>query len=172
MIRFPNISPLLLAPAVVIVALISPLTANAQDLPSYARPGVSSNDQSIIGRIQSIDGKFHLNVLDQRGVVDSVQLHQGTVINPTGLSLSPGMSVTITGYDAGSSFRANEIDTPYTYDGPAYYGYPGYGYDYGFFFDDRPFYGHDRGFYGHDRGFRGHGGGFHGGGFHGGGGHR
>ena len=82
------------------------------------------------------------------------------------------MSVTITGYNAGSTFDANEIDTPYAYDGPVYYGgYPDY--SYGFFFGDR--FG---GFHGdrfHGGGFHGggfHGGGFHGGGFHGGGGHR
>ncbi|MDB5092333.1 MAG: hypothetical protein JWO85_434 [Candidatus Eremiobacteraeota bacterium] len=157
MVPFPKISPLLSASALAIVALISPLTAHAQDLPTYAPPGAGSNDPFVTGRIQSIDGKFHLTVLDQRGVVDSVQLHQGTIINPSGLSLAPGMSVTITGFGAGSSFNANEIDTPYSYDGPVYP--PGYGYDFGFF-DDRTFYG----------GF--HGGGFHGGGFHGGGGHR
>jgi hypothetical protein len=155
MIPFPKISPLLSASALAIVALISPLTAHAQDLPSQSGPGIASSDQPIRGRIQSVDGAFHLTVLDDRGSVDSVQLHQGTIINPTGLSLASGMTVTITGYGAGSSFNANEIDTPYTYDGPVY------GYDFGFY-DDGPFHG---GFYGHD-------GGFHGGGFHGGGGHR
>jgi hypothetical protein len=74
------------------------------------------------------------------------------------------MSVTITGYNAGSTFDANEIDTPYAYDGPVYYGgYPDY--NYGFFFGDR-----FHGGYRHGAGF--YGGGFHGGGFHGGGGHR
>jgi hypothetical protein len=179
MIRIPKISPLLSAAALATVALITPLAAHAQDQPSYSRPA-GGNDQSITGRIQSIDGAYHLTVLDQNGSVDSVQLHQGTIINPTGLTLASGMSVTISGYGAGSSFNANEIDTPYSYDGPLYYG-PGYGYgaDFGFFFDDRErfrdhdgFRGHDGGFHGHDGGFHGGGGGFHGGGggFHGGGG--
>lgn len=167
MIPFPKLFPLLSAAALASVALISPLTANAQDQPSYARPPAGT-DNSIKGRIQSIDGAYHLTVLDDRGFFDSVQLHQGTIINPTGLSLASGMSVTITGYNAGSTFDANEIDTPYAYDGPVYYGgYPGY--NYGFYFGDR-FHGGYRyrgGFYG--GGF--HGGGFHGG-FHGGGGHR
>jgi hypothetical protein len=178
MIPFPKLFPLLSAAALATVALISPLTANAQDQPSYARPAPGS-DNSIKGRIQSIDGAYHLTVLDDRGTTDSVQLHQGTIINPTGLTLATGMSVTITGYNAGSTFDANEIDTPYAYDGPLYYGgYP----DYGFGFGDRPFYGgfryggafHAGGFHGggFHAGFRGggfHGGGFHGGGFHGGG---
>lgn len=156
MILFPKISPLPFAAALTMAALFSPLAAHAQDLPAYARP-VGSNEQSVTGHIQSIDGKFHLNVLDQRGVVDSVQLHQGTIINPTGLSLATGMSVTISGYDAGASFNANEIDTPYTYDGPVDYYDPAFGYGFGFGFHDG------------DR-FRGHDGGFHGGGMHGGGG--
>ncbi len=37
-------------------------------------------------------------------------MHQGTVINPTGLPLQNGMRVTIYGYNAGSTFAANEID--------------------------------------------------------------
>ncbi|MDB5043309.1 MAG: hypothetical protein JWN27_4035 [Candidatus Eremiobacteraeota bacterium] len=177
MIPFPKLFPLLSAAALASVALISPLTANAQDQPSYARPAPGS-DNSIKGRIQSINGAYNLTVLDDRGSVDSVQLHQGTIINPTGLTLASGMSVTITGYNAGSTFDANEIDTPYAYDGPVYYGgYPDY--NYGFFFGDRfhgGFHGdrfHGGGFHGggfHGGGF--HGGGFHGGGFHGGGGHR
>ncbi|MDB5092332.1 MAG: hypothetical protein JWO85_433 [Candidatus Eremiobacteraeota bacterium] len=162
-----NVSPLLLAAALAITGLVSPLAARAQDLPSYARPPAGSYDQTIRGRIQSIDGTFRLTVLDERGFVDAVQLHQGTVINPTGLTLAPGMSVTITGYNAGSSFDANEIDAPYTYTGsyplPAYYGpgwwYPGFGYGYGpafslglvfgnggYYYVHRPFYG--RPFYG------------------------
>ncbi len=50
---------------------------------------------------------------DDRGHVDNVRLHQGTVINPTGLTLASGMSVTIYGHNRGSVFAANEIDTPY-----------------------------------------------------------
>lgn len=49
------------------------------------------------------------------------------------------MSVTIIGYNAGSVFQANEIDTPYSYPGPpvvpVYYGpgwwYPGFAYGWG-----------------------------------------
>jgi hypothetical protein len=171
MIPFPKLLPLLSAAALASVALISPLTANAQDQPSYPPPGAAGSP-SIQGRIQSIDGAYHLTVLDDRGSVDSVQLHQGTIINPTGLTLADGMSVTITGSSAGSTFDANEIDTPYAYDGPMYYGgYPDY--NFGFVFGDRFHGGYHGGGY-HSGGYRGggyHGGGFHGGGFHGGGGH-
>jgi hypothetical protein len=81
--------------------------------PSYARPSYASGDETITGRIASFDGKFHLEVRDDRGFTDHVELHQGTVILPTGLELQPGMSVTIHGRNAGTIFAAGEIDTPY-----------------------------------------------------------
>jgi hypothetical protein len=130
----------LLAPALALFGLVAPLAAQAQSLPSYARPEVGSGtEQSIRGRIQSVDGAFHVMLLDDRGFVDSVQLDQRTVINPSGLTLAPGMTVTIAGCNAGSTFDANQIDAPYPYTGayptPVYYGpgwwYPGFGYGYG-----------------------------------------
>ena len=79
-------------------------------LPSYAtRPA----GEQIRGRISAITGKYSLEVRDVRGYIDSVALHQGTIINPTGLALRPGMQVTIYGTPAGSVFAANQIDTPY-----------------------------------------------------------
>lgn len=118
------------------VISIGPAAANAQSVPSYARP---NTEQTIHGRIRSIDGTFAISVDDDNGYIDSVQLHQGTIINPTGLTLAAGMSVTILGFNAGSVFQANEIDTPYHYGGqrpvPIYYGpgwwYPGYAYGWG-----------------------------------------
>lgn len=107
--------------------------------PSYARP-----DEGIHGRIVSFDGAYNLQVRDDRGYVDNVQLRQGTVINPTGVRLAPGMAVTLRGANGGSTFVASEIDTPYSTYGPiavdpysyaypyAYpvYPYPVYGYPY------------------------------------------
>lgn len=118
------------------IASFSPTVTAAQGLPSYAQP---STEQTIHGRIRSIDSTFHISVNDDKGYVDSVQLHQGTIINPTGLTLAAGMSVTISGYNAGSVFEANEIDTPYDYavppPVPVYYGpgwwYPGFPYGWG-----------------------------------------
>jgi hypothetical protein len=71
-----------------------------------------------------------LRVRDDQGYLDNVRLHQGTIINPTGITLSPGMVVSVDGYTAGSYFTANEIDTPYTfYSGVPYYlGHPWYYY--------------------------------------------
>ncbi len=100
----------------------------AAGAPSYARPVAPSDEETVRGRVTAFDGKFGLAVRDDRGFIDNVALHQGTIINPTGLELRPGMSVTIHGYGNGSSFAANEIDTPYN----VAYGYPYAGYPYGY----------------------------------------
>jgi hypothetical protein len=105
-----------LAAAIVIFA---PFAANAQIVPSYAAP-TPGGDEQIHGRVLSFDGGYNLEVRDEKGYVDNVRLHQGTIINPTGLTLAPGMIVSILGYNAGATFAANEIDTPYTF----YYGVP------------------------------------------------
>jgi hypothetical protein len=120
------------------LTLAAPLAAAAQEAPSYAQ--VASADEQIRGRIETFDGAYSLTVRDERGFVDDVQLHQGTIINPTGLTLAPGMVVSIIGYDDGPVLAANEIDTPYVVDaGIPYYG--GHPWDYygpeitlGFFF--------------------------------------
>jgi hypothetical protein len=160
-------------------ALLVPCAVAAQDIPSYARPaGAIGTDETIHGRIRSVDGAFRIAVDDDRGFVDTVELHAGTIINPTGLTLSEGMSVTILGVNAGSTFDANEIDTPYNYAGPlptpVYYGpgywYPGFGYGYGPSFNlivafgggyrswgfvQRPFYGRPWNGYGYFGGYVG-----------------
>lgn len=128
-----------LAVALAAAVWAPPRAVLAQDLPSYATPATVSTDETVHGRIRSVDGAFSITVADDRGFIDTVSLHAGTIINPTGLTLSAGMSVTILGYNAGSTFSANEIDTPYSYAGPlpvpVYYGagywYPGFAYGYG-----------------------------------------
>ncbi len=170
--------------------------ARAQ-VPSYAQP---DTDEQVHGRIVSSDGGYNMTVRDSRGYIDDVELHEGTIINPTGITLEPGMVVSILGYNAGSYLAANEIDTPYTmYGAVPYYGghswsYYGPSVSLGFFFGNTgwwhgdyfrgggPHVGHV--YDGHPGGFQGrnfvappsHGGyhaaGFgHGGGGHGGGGH-
>jgi len=121
----------LLGVAVAAAALITPAIASAQNLPTYASEGAG---QQIQGSITAINGTWNITVADANGYSDSVELHQGTIINPTGLTLEPGMNVTVEGYPDGPNFDAMEIDTPYQYAGPApvavYYGpgswYPGY----------------------------------------------
>src|SRR5471032_1643605 len=123
-------NPRLLGAAIAAAALISPVLASAQDYTSYN----GDANQQIQGTVAAINGAWNLTVHDANGYADSVELHQGTIINPTGLTLEPGMNVTIDGYADGPNFDATEIDTPYQYNGPApvavYYGpgswYPGY----------------------------------------------
>jgi hypothetical protein len=112
-----------------LAAFAAPLTAFAQETaaapsaPSYARPP-ANGEETIHGRINTFDGKYHVEVRDDRGFVDNVELHQGTVINPTGLQLQQGRRVTIMGYNRGRAFAANEIDTPYQSYGLAPVVYP------------------------------------------------
>jgi hypothetical protein len=130
----------ILTALIALAAAALPLGALAQtggtDAPTYATappPSYGTADEAIHGRVASFDGAYNLQVRDDRGYVDNVQLHQGTVINPTGLRLAPGMTVTIHGVNRGSAFAANEIDTPYDSYGfvPGYpYAYPGYPYPY------------------------------------------
>lgn len=98
------------------ITLLAPTAAGAQGYPSYAQPPstYASGEENIHGRIVSFDGRYALTVRDERGFIDDVQLHQGTIINPTGITLEPGMVVSVLGYNAGSFLAANEIDTPYT----------------------------------------------------------
>jgi hypothetical protein len=105
-----------LAAALVLAAAAFPVGAFAQQAaaaPSYARPTYSSDEETVAGRISSFDGGYQLEVRDDRGFLDHVVLHQGTIINPTGIRLQPGMSVTIYGVNRGSMLAADEIDTPY-----------------------------------------------------------
>jgi hypothetical protein len=144
--------------AVAALSLAAPVAALAQDAPSYAQPADASNagggDENVHGRVLAFDGGYALEVRDDRGFIDNVQLHDGTIINPTGLTLAPGMVVSILGYNAGSFFAANEIDTPYTlendvawYSGEPWYDY-GSSYSLDFFFGNpgwwhRSFFGGD-----------------------------
>jgi hypothetical protein len=137
MLNIKNIlTPRLLGAAIAAAALITPAIASAQGVPSYASGGAS---QQIQGTVSAINDTWNISVTDTNGYTDSIALHQGTIINPTGLTLEPGMNVTIDGYPDGSNFDAMEIDTPYQYEGPppvaVYYGpatwYPGYAYGWG-----------------------------------------
>ncbi len=128
--------------ALAALTFAAPIAAQAQDVPSYAQgqPSYANGEENVHGRIVSFDGGYALQVRDEQGYVDNVQLHQGTIINPTGITLEPGMVVSILGYNNGPYLAANEIDTPYTfYSGMPWYGghpwnYYGPGISLGFFF--------------------------------------
>jgi hypothetical protein len=105
------------------LTLAAPIAAQAQEVPSYAS---APADQQIQGRVTAFDGAYDLTVLDNSGYSDNIQLHDGTIINPVGLTLEPGMIVNVLGYNAGPVFDANEIDTPYAFENavPYYLGHP------------------------------------------------
>jgi hypothetical protein len=107
--------------AIAVLTLLASGAANAQ-APSYAQAPVN-DDVQVRGRIVNFDGEYGLTVRDERGFLDNVRLHQGTIINPTGITLAPGMIVSIIGYNAGDYLDANEVDTPYVF----YRGFPYYG---------------------------------------------
>jgi hypothetical protein len=165
----------LIAAAGTIAAFALPVAVQAQPVPQYA-----STEQQIRGTVASIGDKYTVYVRDERGYVDTVRLHDGTIINPTGLTLASGQSVTIMGRADGKAFDANEIDTPYSVDDgggdyaaidvapyayesyyPAYaLSYPafvslGFGFGGGYGYYGGGYYGHG-GYYG--RGYYGHGG--------------
>ncbi len=114
--------------------------ATQASLPTYA---TGSTDETVRGTIASVNGAYDISVRDDRGFIDNVTLHQGTIINPTGLTLAAGQKVTILGHANGTAFAANQIDTPYQSYGVGYVGgYPyGGSFAYGYGFRPYPFYG-------------------------------
>jgi hypothetical protein len=121
MIRFTT--KLTAVAIVAALALMFPATSRAQDDGSGAGP-----DQTIQirGRVSAFDGAYSLVVRDEQGYLDNISLHPGTIVNPTGLTLAPGMVVSVIGFNDGPSIGANEVDTPYTVYGgtPFYDGHP------------------------------------------------
>lgn len=108
------------------LAAVPPAAMAQSPLPSYAQPEPAppNHEDEIQGSVTSFDGRYALQIRDNRGFIDNVRLHQGTIINPTGLTLASGMRVSIYGHSEGHFFAANEIDTPYHYV-PAYVWGPG-----------------------------------------------
>jgi hypothetical protein len=101
--------------AAALIGVLAPPVLAQTSAPSHAAlPSYASTEETIQGRVLSFDGGYALRVSDERGFVDNVRLHQGTIISPTGLTLAPGMIVTIYGRNAGSVFAANEIDIPFS----------------------------------------------------------
>jgi hypothetical protein len=161
--------------------LALPSVAGAQNngYPSYA----VASQQSVKGTISGFNGQYTVFVQDEKGYTDNIQLHDGTVINPTGLRLQEGMRVTVYGYPNGSVFQAYRIDTQlpanygyqggygqggygyggdpyggYGYGGYGYGGYPGYGYGNGYGYGPwAPFWGIGIGWWGGGWGWPGYG---------------
>jgi hypothetical protein len=92
----------------IIAALVLPVATRA-DTPKYATP---SSEETINGVISAISGKYGLTVRNSSGELYIVTLHRGTIINPTGLQLKPGMLLVVVGHRNGVTFNADKIDAP------------------------------------------------------------
>jgi multimeric flavodoxin WrbA len=76
--------------------------ANAQVAPRFVAP------HDIQGLVTYFN---HFNMMIRAdGTGNPVMLHQGTVINPTGTTLHPGMVVNVAGYGADGQFYADRIN--------------------------------------------------------------
>jgi hypothetical protein len=91
------------------IGIVSAAPAFAQPVPSYAS---GTSDETIRGTVAAINGPYNISVRDERGFVDNVNLHQGTIINPTGLSLAPGLSMTILGHNEATPFPRTKSTLP------------------------------------------------------------
>jgi hypothetical protein len=109
-----EIMKMTITPKQLLKALAAATAVAALSIPIAADAAVPGQDQ-IRGTITAFNGKYDMHVRDNNGNIDDVMLHQGTIINPVGLSLQAGMRVTILGNQQGDTFNANEIDTPYRY---------------------------------------------------------
>jgi hypothetical protein len=119
------------AAAPIALLLLAPSIGLAQQSQSLSMPSTPSyavgKVDVIRGTISGFNGATTMYVRDTHGYIDNVTLHKGTIINPTGIRLEAGYPVTISGHPHGSTFVADQIDTPfrraYVY-APAVYPYP------------------------------------------------
>jgi hypothetical protein len=87
----------------------------AVDFPTAFRVcprGAGEDGHTLCGVVMSIDRKYGLTVRDERGALESVTLHQGTIIDPTGFELKPGTPVYVVGSIDGGTFDAYRIEAP------------------------------------------------------------
>ena len=68
-----------------------------------------SQPETISGSVASVSDTGALDLNDDRGFVDSVQLQQDTIIAPQRVRLRPGMRVSITGASRGNVFAATQV---------------------------------------------------------------
>jgi len=91
------------------IALVAPLAASAQPPAPTAPAGARAH---LIGTITDFHGKYGVVVRDAHGALVTVQLHQGTVIEPVGLRLERGMVVVLAGTAETGAFAADRVDVP------------------------------------------------------------
>lgn len=73
-------------------------------------PLLAADQETIHGQIVANDGAGNLQVNDDRGFVDNIQLDRDTIVNPGDAQLQPGAVVTIFGTPADAVFEAQRID--------------------------------------------------------------
>jgi hypothetical protein len=88
--------------------------ASVSAVPSKASAAdVAIAQNHVQGTIVEIVGKYDVRVKTARGDIADVTLRPGTIINPTGMTLRPGIAVTVLGSANANSFAATRIDTPF-----------------------------------------------------------
>ncbi len=110
------------------IASTAPSAALAQNVPSYGTP--AARQEMVRGTVTGFNGAYVVYVHDDRGYNDNLTMHQGTIIDPTGIRLVEGMRVSAWGYADGPTFDAYQIEV--AGGGPYYAGYSGYPYGYGY----------------------------------------
>jgi hypothetical protein len=89
-----------LAGLVLAASLAVPMLAVAQPMPMQGGGGMMMQDPNHVrGRVDSFDGHYRLVVHGMR-----VRLHQGTIIHPTGATITPGQFVIVRGHWTGHHF--------------------------------------------------------------------
>src|SRR5580698_2264241 len=108
--RTPKLATLTILSAALGGMLVStiPGTALAQNVPSYGAP--AARQEMVRGTVTGFNGAYVVYMRDERGYNDNVTMHQGTIINPTGIRLVEGMRVSIWGYADGPTFDAYQIE--------------------------------------------------------------
>jgi hypothetical protein len=90
---------------VVLVQFSTPAMVSAQPMPGMGGGSMSASDPyHVRGRVDSFDGHYRVVVHGMR-----VRLHQGTVIQPRGATITPGQFVIVRGHWVEHHFEADEV---------------------------------------------------------------
>jgi hypothetical protein len=105
-----------IALALGVLAFAAPVVAQAQPV-VVEQPVVAQPGGPFVGNheIRGTVTYFNAFTMDVRaaGEVVPIHLHQGTIINPTGLTLHQGMYIRVFGFWANGNFQADRIGLIY-----------------------------------------------------------
>ena len=91
-----------------------PAAAQYEDEPPYTtwQPGWDQyqydRNHVMLGRVTAF-APYRLTLLRRNGIVQTIDLKNGTIIYPTGATPAPGMRVAIVGYYSNGTFIANRV---------------------------------------------------------------